>query len=149
MDVSVTNANLKDAAVQIRYKPATDCSVLVQWSMRNLICSIMLRADLSPWLRANWGQSGRAGGKPAPRDKIFNLCRWRNTEPTGEAREESEATKTEEAAGERRKSQRKSLPERTPWEVLCQWDPKGDQGRGAGCCHFGKCQASFCRRRNS
>ena len=48
MDVSVTNANLKDAAVQIRYNPATDCSVLVQWSMRNLICSIMLRADLSP-----------------------------------------------------------------------------------------------------
>ena len=35
---------------------------------------------------------------------------------TGEARAESEDSKTEEAAEERRKIQRKS--ERTPWEVL-------------------------------
>ena len=41
---------------------------------------------------------------------------------TGEARAESEDSKTEEAAEERRKIQRKS--ERTPWEVLGRWNPR-------------------------
>ena len=33
MDVSVTDANLKNAAVQFGCKPATHCGVFVQWSL--------------------------------------------------------------------------------------------------------------------
>ena len=33
MDVSVTNANLKDAAVQFCCRVASHCSVMVQWSL--------------------------------------------------------------------------------------------------------------------
>ena len=46
-------------------------------------------------------------------------------QPTGEARAKSEDSETEEgqeAAEERRKIQRKSLLDRTPWKVLGRWD---------------------------
>ena len=82
MDVFVTDANLKDAAVQFYCKLAIHSdSTVVSWCSghwQNSICLIKLRAALSLWLRANWGQRGRAGVWPAPRDYNFNLRRWRN-----------------------------------------------------------------------
>ena len=45
-------------------------------------------------------------------------------QPTGEAHGESDVSEPEEEATERRKMRRKSLLERTPWEVLGRWDPR-------------------------